>query len=200
MEREVVVSDQRLAEMYHTERMSSLQISALTGMTKIMVLRRLRKAAIPVRTPGQARKIRGSREKKLGIHPPGFPESLRQWRKNNPQLLHRFTFIESSKGAIRSNRSRGFSRFVHCCWCGDNVLRKQAELKDHPNIACSRSHSGSFNCWKRYHPDEPRPLLLARLRDMAGEERNPDRLRRMAEEIGAGDIEVAEVLFPTEVR
>ena len=73
---------------------------------------------------------------------------------------------------------------------------------------CSRSHAGHYGAHVRYCPGEPRPLIIEKLR--ASEKRflvrgreGPllvrERLEAIGREIGATDLEIAEVAIDYEV-
>lgn len=193
-------SDEALARLYQRDKLSTNEIASLLECSEGRVSDRLRIIGVKLRTLSEACHVwlQRGRLNLSGLR--SLPEDQR--RENLGRAVEAWKAKAASdpeyarRNLRRANAARHRGRWVPCSWCSLKVYRGKSKQAKH--IACCRSHFGMSNTWDRYHPDEPRPLILARLRELAGDERNPDRLRRMAEEIGAGDIEIAEILFPSE--
>jgi hypothetical protein len=190
------VSVIRLREMYLREQLTPAEIKAIVGQGTSTIMKKLRQAGIPMRTRSDAQKVAIAKRRSFLPPPhPGNSSNLMKWQQEHPEEVSKTCQKANRISAYRRSRIR---RWYPCGWCGAPVSRTDQERRSYSFSACNNSHSVRWIRWRSCHPDEPRPLLLARLRELAGEDRSPDRLRRMAEEIGAGDIEVAEILFPTE--
>ncbi len=120
----------------------------------------------------------------------GNAEALAAWRAAHPEAQadhNRRVWPKAQRAWSYKHRPL----WKPCQWCGEKKRKARNELKFYPVTCCGKECRLAWARHRRWHPDEPRPLILERLRN--GDD---------PQEIGASETEIidlaAERLQPVE--
>jgi transposase len=161
-------SPMRLRDLYHHEKASHPEIATRFGASSSSVGDWCREAGLQARPRSErlsmalSKKPKSETPSKAAL---ASAERLRRWRENAPPE-YRETLRRNAKRATAVYAYRHRARPSPCCWCGEPCLRLPWRVKLR-GACCNNSHAGLFGNWTRHHPDEPRPLILDRLRQGA---------------------------------
>lgn len=163
----LLISKERLVELYYREQISTARIAKIAGVNAETVRLRMISAGMPRRMTRQTSKLAQER----GLLRP-FPQvvspdtlhcngrRLHGWLMDHPEVLRA---AAEKSNRLRSYRSKQKRPKCFCSWCGCGLDRPRS--KAYPTAACNRSHQASARNWRRWHSDEPRPLILERLKN-----------------------------------
>lgn len=199
------LSRERWTELYWGPTSGYPSVAALAaqlGVGPETVMRRLRKFGIVTRTMSEQLKadIKMGRRKSSHPGPRPMEHLVAYWTGRKQSRQHRQR-IKDAKAVHPVD--------VPCAWCGVAVPRITAERKRRSFSACSPAHRSAYAWHLRRGENAPRPLIADHLHKLCQErlkrlrERNSDgtlrpptweQLEKLAEEIGAKDLEIWAVL------
>jgi hypothetical protein len=199
------ISAARWQELYWGPESGHPSIASLAerfGVGAEAIRNRLRKFGIVTRTMSEqlALDIKHGRRKASHPGPRSVEHLVDYWSGRKQARKH-----VSKRAAARVTTPEE----VPCSWCGAPMPRVTAERRRRAFFACSASHRNYYAWHCRLREGEPRPLIVDRLQQLSEErlkrlrDRNPDgtlrppsweQLEKLAEEIGAREPEIMEVL------
>lgn len=163
----LLISKERLVELYYREKISTAQIAKIAGVDAETIRLRMISASMPRRTTRQTSKLAQERGMLRPFPQVVSPNILRcngrrlyGWLMDHPEVLRA---AAEKSNRLRSYRSKQKRPKCFCSWCGCGLDRPRS--KAYPTAACNRSHQASARNWRRWHSDEPRPLILERLKN-----------------------------------
>jgi hypothetical protein len=173
------------------------------GVTHSTVAAYLRRAGVKVRS----RATQMSLDVKYGRMPK--PPSARGQKRD-------FSYAERMRALNISRRGQALKKGQHekleiairtrfqlpCVWCGELLWVAPHHYRENPNRACCGSHGALHRSFReRMGYDAPRPLILAKLRDLLREHPykalpfTRETLEKAGATIGAGEPEIIEVML-----
>lgn len=88
---------------------------------------------------------------------------------------------------------------THCAWCGLPFQRRPCDLARKPYPGCTPSHAVKAAQFRRYHPNESRPLIWALLKErLASGPATLERAEEIGAALGATEDEIFDVLLETQ--
>jgi transposase-like protein len=169
-----------LWHLYWEQKISSTEIARRWGVKANTVRGWLRKANIPVRSKSEAIRLALAEQSPRPITNTDMTRAnavLAVRRQENPEK-YRERAAWQARRLNRLKHLRQGPRPVPCGWCGSPCMRTRSARERHQASCCNRSHASCWIAHRRWHLDEPRPLILQRLHEGAD-----------PAEIGAGELE-----------
>lgn len=205
------ISCDRWRELYwgmHSGYPSVEGLSRQLGLSPGTVRRLLIEAGVRLRTPGEQRKVEYSQKRWI---PKGNIDCPGRWRTGDPDNPFKDPLIrkrarEALNRKLIQQTGQRISR--PCSWCGDTVLRYPCRVKRPEQLFyCNGLHKHEWQRHWAHSPDQPRPLIVGRLRFLRESLILPngipiahptyEQLEKLAATIGAGDPEILAVMLET---
>jgi hypothetical protein len=113
-------------------------------------------------------------------------EKSRAWAKNHLNKLGCAAYCRKSEDA---------RVYLPCYWCGEVLSTTPYRAAAYERRYCCKAHSCKGMQHVKRRPDTPRPLIVARLRELnKGWPNTFERLEKVGQQIGAREPEILEVL------
>ncbi len=203
------MSEGRWRELYlEGDRPSMDELARRLGTCHQVVKAYLLRHKIPIRDQGtqKAIDIRYGRHGNPGLIRGKPNEAERAMRSANMTKINASNRTKDGKRkrsiVLKAARARKKPYVItRCAWCAKDVLRKPSEYARHTRSYCNNACSWKGVAHFHYRPEDPRPLILARLRELFatslphGTPMTLERLEKVGEAIGAGDAEYFELLM-----
>lgn len=178
--------EQHLRELYHGRKLSTTEIASLLEVNSRSVSNWLRHYKIERRSISEAIRLAYQKERiqKVPLTPEqkqACGQRIRKWRLEHKEKQRQLGQTRA-KDLQRLWALRHGPIHAPCAWCGSPCLHKRCRALKPPRY-CNHSHAALGMQWRRWHPGEPRPLILALLQE-----------GRAPREVGAEKAETAALL------
>lgn len=160
------ISREALFHLYYRQGLSEEQIAKKAGVKRGNVRARMREYGYSERSNSEAQKIGHLKGYIRAIQVKHYGEEARErMRETGRNNLSPEARAKGGRISIRRYNKSRQGAWVNCHWCGERIYRQRCQLGKYRWYSCSDSHKAlSFN-HDRWHCDEPRPLILERLRN-----------------------------------